>query len=250
MIQSIVTETIPQIVQQSNLWIPVMVALVTGGFTAIGSVFGNKKINDINRQKYELLADKKIEVLLDSIDTELNKQLSTIIENQNEMSGKIDFNTEITENYNGRIKLVEKLNSIKKEALNWTKDKGVISELVVIKANSMTGFFEHLLNENIDDLTVNNIKLEMKAQITKVKSDWRDALDKDNIKFIRYFYDTSHNKHIDSFFVDICWLLNPRRKINDINVKRELKMICIKFFRHSLENLLASWDLYKDKNKK
>jgi hypothetical protein len=246
--ESVISELIPQAVQQSSLWVPVIVAVVTGGFTALGSVFGNKKLNDVNRQKYALLADKKIDVKCEKIKTKLDVKLNTIIENQDVMSEKIDHNTQITKDYNGRELLVDELKSIKREALSWSKNRGAISELVVIKSNSMISFFEHLLISNIEDLTIVDIQSEMQVQISEVKRNWEDTLDRNNIGFIDYFYEISHDEHIDAFIVDICWLLNPQRKLNNINVEKELKQVCIRFFRRSLENLLDAWDSYNIKS--
>lgn len=247
--ESVINEVIPQVTQQISIWIPVIVAIGSGTLAAVGSIFGNKKINDVNRQKYELLADNKIEIKFEQVKDRVNKNFNVIIDNQTNMTKMINFNTEITKEYTGRIELVEKLGDIKKEALNWSKDRGVISELVVIKANSMIEFFSHLLSEDISDMTVSNIKAEMQVQIVKVKDNWNKALCKKHTNFGEYFHKTSHNTSINSFFTDICWLLNPQRKINNINVKKELKLVCIKFFRHSLENLLASWESFQLKEK-
>jgi len=241
----VIAQLVATSVQSSNILGSLLVAGLTGIIIMAGNIFGNKQVNDANRKKYEILAENIMDKTCVDRSSIIGGKLEEIIENQGIMNGKIDNNTFITEGIEGEMALADELNGIKKEAMSWSRKNGeVILELVVIKANSMIELFTHLLSEDINKLEVVNVKAEMQVQIIKVKRNWAVALEKNEKEFIKYFYNVSHSQHIDTYFIDLCWLLNPQRKINNINVEKELRLATIKFFRFSLENLLAAWEAY------
>jgi hypothetical protein len=234
-----------------NIAVPIIVSLIAGTSAAVASIFGNKKINDLNRAKYEIIIDNKTKIQIENLKNEFVEKFSKLIENQEIMKNNIDNNTkaikELKNEFSSIVDLDEEMNSIKREAQRWTKNECVLLDLLTSKANSMSSLFNSLLKIDYKNLTLNSFKSEMQVEIVKVKNEWEKILKDNNMDygFIDYFYTSSHTKHIDSFLNNVSYLLSPRRKINGINVEKELKESCIKFFRVSCENLLCSWDAYR-----
>jgi len=229
---------------------PVMVAGLTGVIVTLGNIFGNNAVNKANRAKYEVIAKGIVTNMVNKTcvirSSDITRQLKKVLSNQRVMGKKIDHNTKITGVYDSRIATIDELKSIKKEAMRWAKKKGMLSQLVVIKANSMIEFFDQFLSEDIETITVGDVKDEMQVQIGKVKTSWEKKLEDDK-GFVKFFFETSHDKHIDTFFIDLFWITNPQRKINNINVDSEVRSMSRRFFRLSLESLLSTWQAYEIK---
>ena len=230
-----------------NILVPVLVALIAGASASIASIFGNKKINDINRAKYELILENKTTKQMNELNSSFEKRFRKLLESQKETNLKIDKYTSLLKKLNIDVDLVKEMNEIKREAQRWTKKEPVLLNLLTSKANSMLSFFSSILETDYRNLTLVCFRSEMQIEIIKIKNEWNQILFENNMNkdFVEYFYNTVYTEHIDSFLNDVAYLLNPKRKINGINVEKELKETCIMFFRISCEDLLSAWDAYK-----